>query len=435
MHRGVQEFIEWIRKNSGFSRLSLNPGATTAAFSQIETLIGAPLPQDLRFVLSHYNGGSLPSGQLMGIGGRDPNAIEAVLAILAERAAKPISDPDLLLPFFRTDEGSVLAFDRSAAPISDTWPIVDYSSESGVSRLVFRTFDGWCRFCVADWNAQDFREPFTLEKYLNRGLRHVAIEPDVSIAHATVAHALRRLGKPEKALQSYLRAGRCVPSQPWCDWEALKLAALLGNHRKAIEAATRLCARAPEKRWGERETTPAIVADVLGIIADQGPNRVNVQASDKSAANSPIKPSAPEGPARTVLSVPDEPARGRKPVLMDDLAVVVTLHRYSPERLLNRELLLRFFDQLSEQCGTQGERARVNSIRKAVFSGEPLPATLPINPTAVPKVQNKEQWWEALKQAYRSGEVRDDDLLLDPVYRELGSEHDFAEILSIYRSF
>ncbi|MBN1654960.1 MAG: hypothetical protein JXA30_14415, partial [Deltaproteobacteria bacterium] len=32
---------------------------------------------------------------------------------------------------------------------------------------------------------------------------------------------------------------------------------------------------------------------------------VNVQASDKSAANSPVKPSAPEGPARMVLAVPD----------------------------------------------------------------------------------------------------------------------------------
>jgi hypothetical protein len=62
---------------------------------------------------------------------------------------------------------------------------------------------------------------------------------------------------------------------------------------------------------------------------------VNVQASNKSAANSPVKPSAPVGPARMVLDVPDEPARGRwgdsnriapgtAPVLRDEVAAVVT---------------------------------------------------------------------------------------------------------------
>ena len=35
-------------------------------------------------------------------------------------------DPELLLPFHHTELGSYLAFDRSAAPISDTWPIVDF---------------------------------------------------------------------------------------------------------------------------------------------------------------------------------------------------------------------------------------------------------------------------------------------------------------------
>ncbi|MBN1655875.1 MAG: hypothetical protein JXA30_19065, partial [Deltaproteobacteria bacterium] len=49
---------------------------------------------------------------------------------------------------------------------------------------------------------------------------------------------------------------------------------------------------------------------------------VSVQGSNKSAANSPVIPSARAGPARMVLAVPDEPARGRKPVLRDELAVV-----------------------------------------------------------------------------------------------------------------
>jgi hypothetical protein len=60
---------------------------------------------------------------------------------------------------------------------------------------------------------------------------------------------------------------------------------------------------------------------------------VSVQASNKSAANSPVKPSAPVGPARMVLDVPDEPARGRKPVLRDELTAVVAKQRYPRERL------------------------------------------------------------------------------------------------------
>ncbi|MBN1654791.1 MAG: hypothetical protein JXA30_13550, partial [Deltaproteobacteria bacterium] len=41
----------------------------------------------------------------------------------------------------------------------------------------------------------------------------------------------------------------------------------------------------------------------------------------------------PAGPARMVLAVPDEPARGRKPVLRDELAVVVAKQQDPPERL------------------------------------------------------------------------------------------------------
>ncbi|MBN1653765.1 MAG: hypothetical protein JXA30_08315, partial [Deltaproteobacteria bacterium] len=47
------------------------------------------------------------------------------------------------------------------------------------------------------------------------------------------------------------------------------------------------------------------------------------------------KPSAPAGPARMVLAVPDEPARGRKPVLRGELAAVVVKQQYPPERLPN----------------------------------------------------------------------------------------------------
>ncbi|MBN1653900.1 MAG: hypothetical protein JXA30_09005, partial [Deltaproteobacteria bacterium] len=41
----------------------------------------------------------------------------------------------------------------------------------------------------------------------------------------------------------------------------------------------------------------------------------------------------PAGPARMVLAVPDEPARGRKPVLRDELAVFVAKQQDPPERL------------------------------------------------------------------------------------------------------
>ncbi|MBN1656403.1 MAG: hypothetical protein JXA30_21720, partial [Deltaproteobacteria bacterium] len=60
------------------------------------------------------------------------------------------------------------------------------------------------------------------------------------------------------------------------------------------------------------------------------------------AANSPVKPSAPAGPARMVLAVPDEPARGRQPVLRDELAAVVVKQQYPPERLQNRSRRPRF---------------------------------------------------------------------------------------------
>ncbi|MBN1654490.1 MAG: hypothetical protein JXA30_12030, partial [Deltaproteobacteria bacterium] len=49
--------------------------------------------------------------------------------------------------------------------------------------------------------------------------------------------------------------------------------------------------------------------------------------------NSPVKPSAPAGPARMVLAVPDEPARGRKLVIRDELAVIVAKQQDPPERL------------------------------------------------------------------------------------------------------
>ncbi|MBN1652929.1 MAG: MMPL family transporter [Deltaproteobacteria bacterium] len=80
--------------------------------------------------------------------------------------------------------------------------------------------------------------------------------------------------------------------------------------------------------------------------------RVSVQASNKSAANSPVKPSAPAGPATMVLAVPDARGRGRRgdsnrtapgsvPVLQDELAAVVAKQHYPRERIAMRRALLR----------------------------------------------------------------------------------------------
>ncbi|MEM7606205.1 MAG: SMI1/KNR4 family protein [Myxococcota bacterium] len=265
MHRGVREFVEWV--DGLGTDAGLNPPAQTADLRGLEQVLGEPLPADLRLVLSRFNGGTLPCG-IMLPAGTEPGSIGDAIRQYAEAVGADFLDPELLLPFHRTPEGSLLAFDRSSGPVSDTWPIVDYYSETGELRLVHRTFDGWCRRMVADFTSGD-PEEFTVETYLRAGLRHAEVEPDVATAHATVAHAYRRAGEPERALHAYLRAAECLPPLHWCDWEALKIAALLGDESRALKAATQLCSRAPRERWNERETTPARVAEAIGWIVEE----------------------------------------------------------------------------------------------------------------------------------------------------------------------
>ena len=228
-------------------------------------MLGGPLPADLRFVLTRFNGGTLPAGNLLPAG-IEPGTIGATVREYAEAVGGDFLDSELLLPFHRTPEGSLLCFDRSAGPVSDTWSIVDYYEDLDEHRLMYRTFDGWCRVCVAEWTSPDFAADFTLDTYLRSGQRHADVEPDVATAHATVAHALKRAGRPEDALESYLRGARCVPQLPWCDWEALKIAAILHLHVPAFEAATRVSSHAPAHRWAQRETTPGRVAEVAGPL-------------------------------------------------------------------------------------------------------------------------------------------------------------------------
>ncbi len=372
MHRGVQALVRWLSTHQDFPGVTLQRPATTAELNALEQQLGVPLPADLRLVLSRFNGGTLPNGTMLsaGIG---PGTIEEAVRAFAESVEADFLDPELLLPFFRTNEGSLLCFDRSAAPISDTWPIVDHFEDTGDTRLVFRTFDGWCRTCVGSFDAPDFLDEFSLDKYLAQGRRHVEIEPDVATAHATVAHALKRAGLPEDALRSYLAAARCVPPLPWCDWEALKLAALLEREPEAIEAASRLCSPAPTSRWADRETTPASVADVIGQCA--------IRAEDRSP-------------------------------------------------------WVRFLDQLVDVAWEDDEKLHVHEVRKAVVSGEALPETrAPRDEPVVPAQDELEAWWQMAREAYIAGMLRDDDMLLDPTLKPLRQQRDFTELLRIRRDF
>lgn len=373
MHRGVQDFIAWIEQHPHLGGRALAPPATPTELGLVEERIASPLPADLRFMLSRYNGMELPSGLLLSAGQGGSTSMLGVAEQLSVRFGKPVTDPDLLFPFYRSDDGGILAFDRSAGPVADTWPIIDYYTESGEQRLVHRTFDGFCRLRVAEWSSPDFGGEFTLASYLRSGERHVAIEPDVSIAHATVAHALRRAGKPEQALEAYLNAARCVPAQPWCDWEALKLAALLGDGRAAWESTVRLAARAPRVRWNQRETTPALVADVLAVIAARLDSR--------------------------------------------------------PERVL------RLCDQLLQQADTEREQNHIAAVRDALDAAVPVPPPLLSRVACVPASEDVAAWLTALREAYRKGKVRDEDLLLDPSYAPLRAEFALAGVLREARAF
>lgn len=241
------------------------PPATSSELTELEQELGQSLPSDLRLLLGYFNGGKLPIAELLpaGVG---PGTIGGATKAYAQHVGRDFLDPEILLPFAKTDEDSLLAFDRSAGPIADTWPIVDYHPETGYHRLVYRTFDGFCRHAVAEFCSEDFGKPFTLDVYLRKGKRHIEAEPDVAAAHAALAHAERRAGLVDRAIASYLTAGRCTPPESWCDYEALKLAVLVNDRDSAIEAGSRLVQPGPAERWSRRETTPGRVAEALGIL-------------------------------------------------------------------------------------------------------------------------------------------------------------------------
>lgn len=371
MHRGIQDFVKLVQTSAEALGIVALPPASNAELAHIEQTMGSPLPEDLRLVLLKFNGATLPSGALLSVGSTIGKTIEAVLKELADREEKSFLDPEALLPFHRSDE-SILAFDRSAGPVADTWPIVDFYSDTGEIKLVHRTFDGWCRLCVAQWTSPDWGQDFTLDVYLRNGERHVAIEPDVASAHATVAHAYKRAGQPEQALASYLAAARCVPPEPRCDWEALKIAVLIDDGAAAVEAATRLASRAPPERWLLRETTPGRIADLIGMLA---------------------------------VHHPDPPT------------------------------YTRLLDLLAAQAMDPEDHERVAAVRRALLHDESMPETRPSRPSVLPQYPSPDEWWAAVRQGYADGAVRDEDLLLDPSFEPLRGRKSFAELLRIRRDF
>ncbi len=374
MHRGVRDYIRWLEDNRTRPDVGLQPPATMRDLTAIEHETGSPIPLDLRLVLGRFNGAQTPAGTLLTAAAGPGSTIEAALKEVAAQRACSWLDPDMLLPFARTEHGAILAFDRSAAPVADTWPIVDYDPESGEVRIVHRTFDGWCRTCVGEWNHPDFDQPFTLDRYIAAGRRHAEAEPDVSIAHVTVGHGLRRAGEPEDALASYLRGARCVPAVPWADWEALKLAATLHDPRAVLETASRLAKRTPEKTWEMRGTTPSRVTYLV---------------------------------ARTLRSESPEP----------------------------RTQFLRAMDHLETQALDDDDRAAIRGIIEAIEVGGPIPLPSPPKGNVVPPQADPEAWWQAMRAAYAAGQLRDDDLALDPTYDALERTHVLGDILRVRREF
>ena len=105
---------------------------------------------------------------------------------------------------------------------------------------------------------------FTLESYLRSGQRHVEIEPDVAVAHATVAHALRRAGKPELALRRTCAAHAACRLCRGATGKRSRSRCCSATPMRARGCGARLSRARRQPRWDQRATTPSWSADVLG---------------------------------------------------------------------------------------------------------------------------------------------------------------------------
>ncbi len=374
MHRGIREFVAWVESQR--ESLALGSPATSEQFVAAEQRLGTTLPTDLRILLQRFNGGELPGGVLLGVGG-GPLSIEG----FAERFRR--GGELAAIPFYadgaesaRDVDGCELhALDAQAGPVPDTWPVQSIDPHEPERRpVVHRTLDGWCRLRFAEWSEEAPEEEPVLEAYLRQGLRHVEVEPDVAAAHATVAHALRRSGRPEDALGAYLRAARCVPPEPWCDWEALVLAALLGRIQEGFEAASRLAAPAPPARWLQRGVSPVGVAHVVARFVI----RLDPIGADRWMGLLDLIVETVEGP--------------------DGLQVEAVRSAVAEER--------------EPPPWPQAPRAGL-----VLPSGDPGAA------------------WEVLRTAYLEGRLRAEHLVLDPALRDAALDRPVTDLLRIRRDF
>jgi hypothetical protein len=68
-------------------------------------------------------------------------------------------------------------------------------------------------------------------------------------------------------------------------------------------------------------------------------------------------------------------------------------------------------------------------------SGSPSPMPLLPRVSDVPASTDIPAWLAALKEAYRKGRVRDEDLLLDPSYAPLRQQFALIDVLRTPRAF
>src|SRR5688500_11261471 len=110
MHRGVREFVRWMEDHRDATVVSLQAPAQARDIQAIEHQVGSPLPADLRLVLGRFNGAGTPAGTLLTAAPGPGTTIESALKEVASLRESSFLDPDLLLPFHRTEHGTVLAF-------------------------------------------------------------------------------------------------------------------------------------------------------------------------------------------------------------------------------------------------------------------------------------------------------------------------------------
>jgi molybdate transport system substrate-binding protein len=86
-------------------------------------------------------------------------------------------------------------------------------------------------------------------------------------------------------------------------------------------------------RYMDSKSARAIMTKYGFVLPGKTNATVTVHAPEKPTVKSPVRPGTPGGSTRILLPVNDESDRGRKPVLRDELAVVVLTSTYPCERI------------------------------------------------------------------------------------------------------